>query len=66
MLRDRDFKDRKMLRFEIIRPLINFFKDPKYLEIGVEGVITFHLVKAAKKGCSRPYFPFRFSISKDH
>lgn len=47
-----------MQRFEVLQPLINLFKDPKYLEIGVEGGITFHLVKAAKKIAVDPIFRF--------
>lgn len=47
-----------MLRSEVLQPLIDLSKRKRYLEIGVEGGITFQAICAEKKVAVDPIFRF--------
>lgn len=52
-----------MQRFEVIQPFLDLNKNSRYLEIGVEGGTTFHLINAEKKVAVDPIF--RFNVPKN-
>lgn len=47
-----------MLRSEVIQPFIDLSETKTYLEVGVEGGITFHAIRATKKVAVDPIFRF--------
>ncbi len=53
-----------MLREEVNQGLLDLFKDPAYLEIGVAQGTTFHAVRAAQKVAVDPWFQFDVSAMK--
>lgn len=47
-----------MLRSEVLQPLIDLSAGGAYLEIGIEGGVTFHAITAARKVAVDPIFRF--------